>query len=156
MWAVRASCQTRIIDGALQEFLGQLLPEAAVIKPPSPPPTIWADITSSNGTPPFFPLSNMTVPFLGLFPWLPLLVHKRSPQLQSFLHSCLGSGLLTNPPPNFFTVEILLTPCPKQNKLKPWLLSLQPHFHLFHLSAFFIHLSSKLSMSKCCQFTNSE
>lgn len=103
MGYVRVSCQTRTRDEALQEVLGQLLPEAAVIQPPSPPPTIWIDIASSNETPPCLPLSNRTVPFLGLFPWLPLLVHKRSPQLQSFLHSCLGPALLTNPPPNFFT-----------------------------------------------------
>lgn len=77
---------------------------------------------------------------------------KRSPQLQFFLHSCLGPDLLTNLP-QIPWLEILLTLCPKQNKPNAWLLSLQPRFFP---SAFLVRLSSKLSGSQWHLVTSSE
>ena len=72
------------------------------------------------------------------------------------LYFCQSPGHLTRAPQIPFGVEILLTSCPKLNKIKLWHLLLRLHFHQSHVSAFLVHLCSKLRVSKCHRFTISE
>lgn len=76
----------------------------------------------------------------------PLHVPKRSSQLQSFLHSCLGPCLLTNLPKILWLWEFYILS--KMKQTKSLASAIPASFSSVSPSAFFFHSTSKLSRSK--------